>query len=536
LDQSLDTTGNVYLVPSSINEGATHRQSFVPAKDPQKSVQILVAAIGSNEDWTLTVHDAQNRVIATKTIDEDDMVAGDVEFTFATPWRPVIGQTYHFHVTASSALISSASLSPSGSPSPSASQSKSPSRSASPSASQSKSPSASASKSPSDSASPSASVSISPSGSESASPSANTPQVTTTTDSDLETVDFHTYYQFLVDDNNHPIEHYIDAIYIGNERYLAKWDGISYSPHLITLPSGYHIRCLGQWREYLVMGVVVGDSLTDYEYGMLFFWDGVSDTYNFYRYVPQGAINSILSGDPMYFMAGYAGDFMIFDGGNPRKIRRMPFVKNSDTLSINRKALTMWRALVHIGFSSTCTSTDIYRGVYSYGTLNDRLSETLSFDYPLSLDVTQSANLEIGMLLASGTYLFTSWKNGSSYGVDTVKPSNALYATARYESLITDANKIWQEKNAMTLRGYFKALASGDSVQLEYKVDRESNWTEGTAVTTAGLKEARLPFPTQDTRFNELQVAIDLATTNTDSPEFYGFAIEYDDLTHERRV
>ena len=472
LDQSLNTSGQTYTLPTAINEGATHRQSFVPAKDPQKSIEVLIAAKGT-QTWTLTVHDPLNRIIATATAVTGNLpTSGDYEFVFSSAWRPIIGVTYHFHLTV-----------PSG-----------------------------------------------------------TSTVTTTTLNDLETVDFHTYYQFLIDDDHHPVEHHAEKLNIGNERYLATWDGITYSPHKLTLPSGFRIRCLGQWREYLVMGAMRGSSLTDHDQGMLFFWDGFSTTYNFTVAVPEGGINAILSGDPLYFMAGYSGDLMRYTGGYPKKIRRMPKVATSDTLEINRNALAMWRALVHIGFAENSTSTAIERGVYSYGTLHDELDETLSFDYPTSLGITQSANLDIGMVIPVGSNLLISWRSLTSYGVDKVALSNDPFATATIEFLISDADKIWAEKQAQVIRAYFAELASGDTVKLKYKIDRASSWTEGVTdnqrgyAQTADDKEARLPFPTKGNRFNEFQVAIDLTTTNTTSPEVYGWAIEIDDLQHERKT
>lgn len=223
LDQSLDTSGNTYTLTTAINEGATHRQSFVPAKDPQKSIEVLVAAAGTG-DWTITVHDAQNREIATLDVDNAELAAGDYEFIFASAWRPVVGATYHFHLTSTVADGT----------------------------------------------------------------------VTTTDAADLETVDFHTYYQVLVDDPYHPIEQVTNILAIGNERYLATWDGVTYNPHRLVFPSGYRVRCLGIWREYLVIGTSRGTNIDDFDQGRLFFWDGVSDTYNFSSPVPQGGVNAIM--------------------------------------------------------------------------------------------------------------------------------------------------------------------------------------------------------------------------------------------------
>jgi len=204
-------------------------------------------------------------------------------------------------------------------------------------------------------------------------------------------------------------------------------------------------------------------------------------------------------------------------------------------MEINPNAIGMWRALVRIGLAEDCSSTTLERGVYSYGSLNTELPDTLSFDYPLSLGVTTDAELEIGMIFPMGSSMFVSWRSGSSYGVDSVTPTNDPYPTARIEFLISDADKLWAEKQAQVIRSYFKPLVAGDSVRPEYKLDRESSWIEGTAETTADKKEVRLSLPTKGNRHSEFQVAIDLATTGSASPEIYSWAIDIDDLNRERR-
>jgi len=111
--------------------------------------------------------------------------------------------------------------------------------------------------------------------------------------------------------------------------------------------------------------------------------DGTSTTYNFYVDVKQGGINSIVSGDPLYFVAGYSADFMVYSGGRPRKIRRMPNVTTA-SLEVNRNAIAMWRALVRIGLAENSTDTAIKRGVFSWGSLHDEVTDTLSFDHIIS--------------------------------------------------------------------------------------------------------------------------------------------------------
>src|SRR4030042_1917297 len=68
LDQFLDATGATYATATSIAETATHRQTFDPQRDPQLAIQINVNAVGTSANWTVTVHDQSNNVMATKQI------------------------------------------------------------------------------------------------------------------------------------------------------------------------------------------------------------------------------------------------------------------------------------------------------------------------------------------------------------------------------------------------------------------------------------------------------------------------------------
>lgn len=102
IDQSNDVSGSTYTVPTAISESAADRQTFIPAKDPQKSIEISVSAKGTG-DVTVTVHDSFNNELASKTILAADMTTGKMEFIFDEPWRPLTNFTneYHFHVTVS---------------------------------------------------------------------------------------------------------------------------------------------------------------------------------------------------------------------------------------------------------------------------------------------------------------------------------------------------------------------------------------------------------------------------------------------------
>lgn len=91
-------TGQLYTLTTAVNEGATHTLSFIPTKEPLKSIALNIDTVGTG-DWTVVVHDMQNNVLATKTVVNASVQTGVYEFIFASSVRPVRNATYHVHAS-----------------------------------------------------------------------------------------------------------------------------------------------------------------------------------------------------------------------------------------------------------------------------------------------------------------------------------------------------------------------------------------------------------------------------------------------------
>lgn len=465
IDQQATTSGNTYTTPTSISEASTARLTFTPAKDPQKSIAVLVAAKGTG-DWTITVHDEQNRSIITKTITNANMATGYYEFVFDSVWRPKPGVTYHFHLTSTVADGT----------------------------------------------------------------------VTTTTSSDLETVSYRTYFQFLVEDTlYHPITEFLTFLVIGNERYIGTLEAGDWSPNAIPLSAGYKVRCFGYWQEYLVAGTWKGSTVKEYDQGRLYFWDGAETTFNMFIDVPDGAVNAIIgSRGALYVLAGYQGQLLKYVGGTEAQpLIRVPRIEQDEYADIYPQALAMWRNNLRIGVSGASDATNLVKSVYTYGKPTLRYVDSLSADYPISTG-NYGTTVNISLLHVVNSTMLIGWQDNISYGVDAVTLSNSPQSFGTIESLVKDNESVWKQKSAQTLVATFKPLLTGESIDIKYKLDRASSWTSLGAVTTVGADEARLVFGGD--RWQEIQYAADLYTTGSTSPTLLGLTLELDSQQEERRV
>lgn len=98
IDQTQTLTGQTYTVPTAIAETAANKIPFTPTKDPQKSASVVIASKGTG-DWTLTIHDQDNKVVNSATVTNANLATGTFEFVFPNVWRPIYNYQYHIHLT-----------------------------------------------------------------------------------------------------------------------------------------------------------------------------------------------------------------------------------------------------------------------------------------------------------------------------------------------------------------------------------------------------------------------------------------------------
>ena len=481
IDQSFTTTGFTYTLPTAISEATSDVLPFTPQNDPQKSMDVNVDTKGTG-DWTVTIHDQMNSVIASKTIVNASMAAsGYQEFTWATPWRIVIGKSYHAHITVStgtSKIVSSVA--------------------------------------------------------------------STLQSGGVATGDFHSYFQYLVTDTQfHSMTRWLNFVAIGNERYVAKWDGAFYTPNLIAFPAGTHVRCFGTWGIYLAIGTWQEASsgtpnVYDFATGKIYFWDGISLTYNFAIDVPEGQVNAIFGMDSdLYYFAGWKGDLMYYQGSwanqsgsfNGTKIKRIPYIEQSSYVEVYPQAMANYQGLLYMGLGANTNSNTLPQGVYSWGALYPDYPKSLSFEHIISTG-NKGSSVSIGMVYPVQESLLVSWSDGIAYGVDSINPSNGIYHTSgQLQTNIQDGGFIYQNDLLLKIRGEHIKLNTGESMQVGYKLDREANFETSNSITDPLKKFTANTL--MNGRATEMQFQVQLMGNGSSSPTLLALGAQMDSLPTE---
>jgi hypothetical protein len=466
IDQSASTSGNTYTLTTAINEGVTHRKTFTPAKDPQKSIAVYIASVGTGT-WTLTVHDTYNNIVATKSVAYTSLNTGYYEFIFANTWSPLTNFTneYHFHIYSTVADGT----------------------------------------------------------------------VRTTTTNDLETVDFRTYFQFLATNNDwHPIYRFLNFIVIGNGRYVAKYEAPLYEPNQLVLGAGWTVRCFALWQEYLAIGCMKGSNIYDNDQGRIYFWDGYSPTFNFFIDVPEGGINALLgTRGSLFIWAGYHADLLSYEGGSAaKKLKEVPLLDPSDYTEVYPGAVSMWMANPRYGLAGGSNSSDIQKGVYTWGSTNYRYEDILTYDYPISTGTLSGNGLKIGMILPVNQELLIGWQDNVSCGIDYVNVANNPYPTATIEMLIEDLDVPYKQKEAVLLVANFDSLSANNNVQVKYMNDEtDTGFHVNPDSPTTGDTLTRMNISAG--RYNHIRVGLDLTSSGATSPTVKSLVLMTDMLETE---
>ena len=469
---------NTYTPPVVLTENPPDKRSFTSDIEPLYQIGIRVITKGTG-NWTLTLHDDANNVLGTVTITNGNLVNNSINyFIFSSPIRIQRGDngagaalTYHYHVTST---VADGTLA-------------------------------------------------------------------TTTKVSLVDCDMELWANALVTPNNalHPMINFLNFTLIGNSNYVAQYEplqdnpqmNIDYLPHRLTFPPGYEVCGFAQKNLLCVIGCEKRSSTGEFQDGALFFWDGISDTYNDWWPVPEGSPESLFSHDnTVYFMAGGAL-YQVQSTDQPIKIRTFrhtdsEFSNITDTTHCYPHMMTVRRGTLLMGYPSYTTNQALEHGVYSMGQAASVYPVSFGLNYTISTNTllnNGSNNLKIGMVKNFGDTLMISWRDDSGsprkYGVDITDNSSLPKPTATIESLLYDGSRPAYFKKVGYIIAITEALPSDCSYKLKYKLDREANWHYSDDVDTtnfAGAGSTVFILPLEK-RFLALEHGMDL-TVGTTTP------------------
>lgn len=361
------------------------------------------------------------------------------------------------------------------------------------------------------------------------------PTVVSSSHDDLSTAQFVTYFQFL-DTNTawHAMGRLLQFWIVCNNHYIGKYEASLYEPNKIALGAIWNAHCLADWREFKAMGCIRGNSVTDFDQGRIYFWDGIAPTFNFYIDVPEGGINAMIgSRGRLFVWAGYKNQLLVYEGGDSaQKLKDLPKMENDKSSEIYPQAITMWQSLLRYGVAAGGDSTAIQKGVYTYGSTNLRYPEILTYDYPISTGTLSGTSTKVSLVFVVAKKLMIGWQDGISYGVDYVDTSNAPFISSMIQFLVDDGGLVTKEEEALEVVASFDALASDQSIQLGYALEGSSSFTINPDLTTTGDTLSRMII--ENGRYHEVQVQLNI-TAATTSPTIKGLTFVKDPLKGEER-
>ena len=499
---SLTTT----ILTSYIEDLLTQKRFFQTDIQPISKIGVNIVAKGTG-DWTLVVHDGLNNQLATTTITNANLSVGINYFSFSTPIQVNVGpnaaQTYHFHLTSTVAdgTISSSAT------------------------------------------------------------------------DDLSSCDMELWANRLVATTNglHPQITFQQFEVIGNGRYLSVWENLgeaspsnsAWQRQKLSFPPGYEVCGLTVFNEYLVIAterVTTGDNTP--QEGVIFYWDGLADTYNYFTPIPEGSPEAItVFENSLHYVAG--GDRYVISSvaATPEKYRKLPFAEGVYTASNALTQVYPYTAAVRNGvlvfaWPSFTSNTELPYGVYSWGHVD--YSQPYSFGYSYILSTGSqykdgSNNLTIGMVKNFGSIMHISWRDTThgGYGVDVIDANSTPAPYTTWEGLIEDHTITVKQKQGISVAAKWLDVQDGVSIVLKYSINRgdwiyssgdTSNAAEGFTNSNPWAVDDNPNFakfdigdPEEQSRYYEIQAGMDIYcdSTVTQPPVVVGIGLVIDPLDNE---
>jgi len=305
----------------------------------------------------------------------------------------------------------------------------------------------------------------------------------------------------------------------------------TFTANELVLHPEYRVVDIEVLGEYACIAANNETSVASSTEGMVYFWNGVAENYNFSVEIKEGGGINCLKAyqDVLYIFAGNSGYVYMYTG-RANKVKKIPFINPGKTTTLFPGAATVQEGQLHFGISGG-TSTNVYRGVYTYGQPNKNYPMSLNFGYPLSTGNTQGTTVQVGCLAGYRTnQFFASWEDDGTYGVDLLS-STLLQTSVEYQSRIMSFDN---EVSISKFRIYVDTLASGETVTLTYQLDRTGSWSSiGTLsyATDGAINYKLFDFENARIRATEIQIKAVLAGSTSAMPALNKIMMDYDGKT-----
>ncbi len=309
---------------------------------------------------------------------------------------------------------------------------------------------------------------------------------------------------------HHPYLIWQDFFWVGNGRYLAKYDGTAAGgangtmyPTQLDLGAGWEITGLFPTSNYV--GIIArrapaaegGNNFTD---NRIIFYDGASATYTYFTPLSENFSEGIVNFNGRILFAGNGRNpssqlMQLTNDGNDVLAYLRIFVNGTQTnfgSSFPHGIVTLRDRIMFIAGNG---------GIFSYGRNKVSEQNALSFPYILTLAAGCQARYlkQINNTVFYASYSDNSGANG--YHLAKIDLASNVYNTARYKSGYIDFG---QKVKINYIKFYYKTLASGDSITPTLDLDY------GTSVT---LKDPR--GNTTISYTNDFRNVTDINNSNT---------------------
>lgn len=468
-----------YTLATTIVESDTTMQEFESDIEPLVKIRVRVAD-GGTGDWTLTLHDDANNVLATSTVTNANITDGTyLDFEFSSQVRIYVkpsARTYHFHLTSTVAD--------------------------------------------------------------------GTVYCGTASDLNTCDYDIYADRLVDTVNGLHPMAQFLQYICIGNGRYLSVWEPLADQPsnlewlrHRLDFGDGYEVCGVTPTDEFLVIAVErrSTNATRDFQDGKLYFWDGLSEAHNFSIEVKEGSPEGLFTDQNMPYMI-INGALYVWPGGKSIiKLRTLlntdtEFTSISDSTHVYPNMMGVRRGVLVFGYPSITASTTMEHGVFSYGAVDKNYPMSFGYNYDISTD-TRTYNgtdaLRIGCVRSFGDSLYISWRDdteptGFKYGLDVVDNDSTPATEGVWEARIYDGQAVFKQKAARSMKLVCAALPTGVRLKMKYKVDR-GDWV----YPDDGVLEEGDTYKVADInlRNHEVQIGFDWDTPDTANPATEPFVV-----------